>query len=173
MLGIRVGSFLGYSTIGFAKRMKSYNPHSKLICIDTWLGSAEHFQTDGNHDRRLGWENGYPTMYYKFISNVISNNVQDIIIPLPFPSTTGYKILNRVFEELNIKSDFAYIDDSHEEDEVYMDLYNYYQLINDNSFLCGDDWSWSSVSNDVKKFSDTNGLVYKVLENNVHWIINK
>lgn len=171
ILGIEVGSFLGYSAISFAKKMKQHNPNSKLICVDTWLGSPEHFEMlkSEKKDNRLGWKNGYPTMYHKFISNVILNDVQDIIIPLPFPSTIGFKVLNKIFEKNNIKADFAYIDGSHEETEVYMDLYYYYQLISPGGMLCGDDWAWEPVRNDVIKFCSNNNLNYVVHQNNVHW----
>lgn len=172
ILGIEVGSFLGYSAIGFAKKLKQLNNNSKLICVDTWLGSPEHFSFLKNkRDNRLGWINGYPTMYYKFISNVILNDVQDIIIPLPFPSTIAYKILNDVLSKNNLKADFAYIDGSHEEMEVYMDLYYYHQLLTDDGLLCGDDWAWESVRNDVIKFCNMNFLKHSVLKNNVHWTI--
>lgn len=175
ILGIEVGSFLGYSAIGFAKKLKQINPRSKLICVDTWLGSPEHFDMlKTNNDNRLGWVNGYPTMYHKFITNVILHEVQDIIIPLPFPSTIGFKILNKIFNKHNIQADFAYIDGSHEEMEVYMDLYYYYQLVANNGIICGDDWAWDSVKNDVTKFCNINSLnSLKVLSNNVHWVITK
>lgn len=174
ILGIEVGSFLGYSAIGFAKKMKELNPNSKLICIDTWLGSAEHYDKEsGNRDTRLGTINGYPTMYHKFLANVIYNDVQDIIIPLPVPSATGYKILKKFFESDDISADFAYIDGSHEENEVYMDLYNYYHLIDSESYLCGDDWAWESVKNDVTKFCVDNQLTLSLLENKIHWVIKK
>ena len=179
IFGIEVGSFLGYSAIHFAKNMKKHNPNSKLICVDTWLGSYEHylFSKNGKHgwDKKdyLGWKHGQSSMYHKFISNVILHDVQDIIIPLPFPSVTGYKILNHVLGNNDIKVDFAYIDGSHEEDEVYMDLYHYYQLLADDGILCGDDWAWDSVSGDVTKFCNDNGLEFTVHDNKVHWTIAK
>lgn len=172
ILGIEVGSFLGYSAISFAKKLKQHNPKSKLICIDTWLGSPEHYhglKSAGHND--LSWVNGYPTMYHKFISNVILNDVQDIIIPLPFPSTIGYKVLRDVFNNIDVKADFAYIDGSHEEDEVYLDLYYYYQLLRKGGCLCGDDWAWDAVRMDITKFSSTNNLQVEVHPNNVHWTI--
>jgi hypothetical protein len=175
IIGIEVGSFLGYSAIGFAKKLKQLNSKSKLICIDTWLGSPEHFtMLKTNNDNRLGWINGYPTMYHKFISNVILHDVQDIIIPLPFPSTIGFKILNQLFTKYNLQADFAYIDGSHEEHEVYMDIYYYYQLVTKTGMICGDDWAWNSVKNDVIKFCSDNQIdSLKVLSNNVHWVITK
>jgi hypothetical protein len=174
VLGIEVGSFLGYSAIGFAKKLKETAPGSKLICIDTWLGSPEHYRflkRDG--DNRLGWKNGYPTMYHKFISNVIYNDLQDVIIPLAFPSTIAFKVLKSLFDEIDIKADFAYIDGSHEEHEVYMDLYYYYQLLSTDSYLCGDDWAWESVRNDVTKFGREHDLKVNVHQNQVHWNIIK
>ena len=90
---------------------------------------------------------------------------------MPFPSTIAFKILKSIFEDLNIKADFAYIDGSHEEREVYMDLYYYYQLLSKGSYLCGDDWAWDAVKNDVTKFCNDNNLNCYIHENQVHWNI--
>ena len=42
-LVIEVGSFLGYSAIKMAKEIKKLNLDTKIICVDTWLGSPEHY----------------------------------------------------------------------------------------------------------------------------------
>jgi hypothetical protein len=78
------------------------------------------------NDNRLNYNNGYPTLYHKFISNVILNDVQDIIYPFPYPSATAFKILNKLFNKHNIKADFIFVDGSHEEIDVYLDLYYYF-----------------------------------------------
>lgn len=172
---IEVGSFLGYSAIKMAKEIKRLNLDSKIICVDTWLGSPEHYRMHKGDmkDNRLGYKHGYPTMYYKFISNVIHNDVQDIIQPFPYPSSVAFKTLEAIFQEQDIKADFIFIDGSHEEHDVYMDLYYYYQLLKDGGQLWGDDWGWEGVHTAVKNFTEGNGLNYKLLTNNVHWFIEK
>jgi hypothetical protein len=173
---IEVGSFLGYSAIKMAKEIKNQNLDTKIICVDTWLGSPEHYDMFKNeNDNRLNYTNGYPTLYNKFISNVILNDVQDIIYPFPYPSATAFKILNKLFNKHNIKADFIFVDGSHEEIDVYLDLYYYYQLLSDNGVLWGDDWAWGMVKEGVNRFLDENDLKSKfnLLDNQVHWFIQK
>lgn len=173
---IEVGSFLGYSAIKMAKEIKKQNLNTKIICVDTWLGSPEHYIVfkEQNNDS-LNYINGYPTLYHKFISNVIINDVQDIIYPFPYPSSIAFKILDKLFNKHNIKADFIFIDGSHEEIDVYLDLYYYYQLLSDNGVIWGDDWEWGMVKNGVNKFVQENNLEpkFNLLKNNVHWFINK
>ena len=171
---VEVGSFLGYSAIKMAKEIKRLNMNSKIICVDTWLGSPEHYRMyKSKADVRIGYEFGYPTLYYKFISSVIQNDVQDIIIPFPYPSSVAYKILQRVFNEIEIKPEFIFLDGSHEEHDVYMDLYYYYQLLNEGGVLWGDDYGWEGVHKSLSKFSNENSIPHTVLQNKVHWFINK
>lgn len=174
-LVIEVGSFLGYSAIKMAKEIKRLGLDSKIICIDTWLGSPEHYDMHKGDmkDDRLGYKHGYPTMYYKFISNVIHNGVEDIIQPFPFPSSIAFKTLEKLFKKQNLKADFIFIDGSHEEYDVYMDLHYYYQLLKDGGQLWGDDWAWESVRKGVLSFTESNNIKHTVLPNNVHWYIEK
>jgi hypothetical protein len=167
---IEVGSFLGYSAIKMAKEIKRLNLKSKIICVDTWLGSSEHYDSK---DNRLSYNFGYPSIYYNFISNVIHENVQDIIIPFPFPSSIAYKNLRKVFDKLDIKAELIFIDGSHEEDDVYLDLSYYYQLLSNGGELWGDDWNWFGVQNAVAKFSNSINKSVTILDNNIHWNIKK
>ena len=112
-------------------------------------------------------------MYYNFIANVIYHDVQDIIIPFPYPSTIAYKVLMKIQKIVNLKYDFAFVDGSHEEMEVYMDLLYYYSLLDDKGILCGDDYSWSAIKNDLHKFCKTNNKNFTLMSNNVHWYIQK
>jgi predicted O-methyltransferase YrrM len=176
-LVIEVGSFLGYSAIKMAKEVQRLGLDTKIICIDTWLGSPEHYSMHKGDmkDDRLGYKHGYPTMYYKFISNVILNGVQDIIQPFPYPSSIAYKTLDRLFSELNVKADFIFVDGSHEEHDVALDLYYYYQLLKDDGQLWGDDWGWEGVQTAAKNFVALNNIQNRlqILPNNVHWYVQK
>lgn len=167
---IEVGSFLGYSAIKMAKEVQRLNLNTKIICVDTWLGSPEHYD---HSDTRLNYINGYPSMYYNFISNVIAENVHNVIYPFPFPSSVAFKILKKIFSELEISADFIFIDGSHEEEDVYTDLFYYYQLLSKDAEIWGDDWDWESVKKSVIKFSNDIGNKYTVDKNNIHWFIKK
>ena len=126
-------------------------------------------------DDRLGYKNGYPTMYYKFISNVILEGVQDVIQPFPFPSSVAFKTLEKLFKRFDVKADFIFVDGSHEECDVALDLYYYYQLLKDGGRLWGDDWGWDGVQTAVLNFVAENNMKDRlnVLSNNVHWFIQK
>jgi hypothetical protein len=124
-------------------------------------------------DIRIGYKNGYPTLYQKFITSVIENDVQDIICPLPYPSSIAYKILKNIFEDIDIKADFIFLDGSHEELDVKLDLYYYYQLLKDGGFMWGDDYGWEGVHKALDSFNSDNSIPHSVLSNKVHWFIEK
>ena len=171
---IEVGSFLGYSAIKMAKEVKRLGLPTKIICVDTWLGSPEHYRMyKSKEDIRIGYKNGYPTLYQKFISSVIQNEVQDIIYPFPYPSSIAYKILKNIFEEIDIKADFIFLDGSHEEYDVQMDLFYYYQLLKQGGNLWGDDYGWEGVYNALENFRIDNKIEYKIFPNKVNWFIEK
>jgi len=168
---IEVGTWKGQSTINMGNYLKSKNIDCKIYCVDTWLGAVE-FWTSLSHteERNLMLKNGYPQIYYQFLSNVVHNGLQDYIIPFPNTSTTGYKY----FKYLGLKADIIYIDASHEEEDVFSDLSNYYELLNDGGTIFGDDFTdyWVGVKNAVNRFCDDNKIRYEVLENNF-WVIKK
>jgi hypothetical protein len=171
---IEVGSFLGYSAIKMAKEVKKMGLPTKIICVDTWLGSPEHYRMyKAKEDVRIGYKNGYPTLYQKFITSAIENEVQDIICPLPYPSSIAFKILKNIFEDIDIQADFIFLDGSHEELDVQLDLYYYYQLLKYGGQMWGDDYGWEGVHKALDSFCETNSIRYNVLQNQVHWHIQK
>lgn len=173
-LVVEVGSFLGYSAIKMAKHVKKLGLPTKIICVDTWLGSPEHYRMyKEGVDFRLGYNHGYPTLYYKFITSVIQNDVQDVIQPMPYPSTIAFKILAGIFEKLDAYPEFIFLDGSHEENDVYLDLAYYYKLLKSGGVVWGDDYEWEGVNKDVNRFCQERNLVLNILENKVHWFIEK
>jgi predicted O-methyltransferase YrrM len=174
-LAIEVGSFLGYSAIKMALEAKRLKLNTTLICVDSWLGSPEHYDMMKGtmQDRRLGYTNGYPTLYHKFVSNVIHAGVQDVIHPFPYPSSTGAEVLTKIFDKLNIKADFMFIDGGHSALDVYLDLQNYWPLLKNGGTLFADDYAWESVRQGAHTWAEENGLKINVLPNRVHWLIQK
>jgi SAM-dependent methyltransferase len=165
---IEVGSWKGQSAINMARHIKNNYYETKIICVDTWLGSLEFWTNLADTpERNLLLKNGYPQVYYQFINNVIHNNVQDIILPFPNTSYIAYQY----FLSMNIMADLIYIDASHDEFSVYNDLTNYYQILNKDGIIFGDDYNnWPGVKLAVDKFINENNLYLKIEDEN-YWII--
>lgn len=166
---IEVGTWVGASAIHMAKMCNKHSIETNIFCVDTWLG-AEEFWTRYAHteERNLVLKNGYPTIYFQFLSNVVHEGFQDVILPFPNTSVAGSKY----FLYNNIKADLIYIDGSHLEEDVYSDLKNYYPLLTDGGIIFGDDYTsgtWQSVINAVQRFSQENNYNLQV-ENEKWWI---
>lgn len=164
---IEVGSWMGLSSANFSLSMKQLGLHeSTLICIDTWLGSLEHWIEPENRSH-LELQNGYPTFYQRFLSNMAKADCADNLIPLPMPS----QIAHRYLSHYNIASELIYVDGSHDEKDVYEDLISYWELLTPGGVIFGDDWPWESVANAVQRFCRDKGVNYGLEE--INWYIPK
>lgn len=145
---IEIGSYLGQSAITMANALKDFSLDSNIFCVDTWLGSPEHWRSDKCNCMSLFnyFENGISGMYDQFLINMIVNKVDSIVIPIPNTSINAFDI----FQWKNIKADLIYVDGSHEMMDVVNDIEKYSKLISDKGFLFGDDYrSWEGVRNGV------------------------
>lgn len=168
---IEVGTWKGQSAINMARYIKEKNYNIKIFCVDTWLGSTEFWTVDKSTKiRDLRLKNGYPQVYYQFLSNVIHSCVQDIILPFPNTSYVGYQYF-LTYKQL---AELIYIDASHEEEEIYRDLCNYSNLLTDNGIIFGDDYTeyWPGVKNAVNKFVQKEKKNLEIVDNQ-YWVINK
>src|SRR4051812_30139699 len=87
---IEVGTWKGASAIHMGLLCKANHLQTKIYCVDTWLGSVEFWtRLNDTPERDLMLRHGYPQIYYQFLSNVVHNNLQDVIIPVPMPSTVA------------------------------------------------------------------------------------
>jgi SAM-dependent methyltransferase len=164
---IEVGTWKGRSAIHMADVVKANKiPCSYIYCVDTWLGAIE-FWTNLAHtpERDLLLKNGYPQVYYQFISNVIHHKHQDIIVPFPNTSTTAAKF----FATTGVAPDLVYIDASHEYSDVLEDIRLYYWLLNPGGVLFGDDYF---NFNGVKDAVDVSPAEHQVLYDNF-WVMRK
>lgn len=167
---IEVGTWKGQSAINMALSTKKLNLKSKIYCVDTWLGATE-FWTNGAHtpERNLLQKNGYPQIYYQFLSNVVHCGVQDIIFPMPNTSANAARYL----KINNVKADLIYVDASHEHEDVLLDLQFYFDLLSEDGVIFGDDfYSWRGVNTAVKEFCSKNNLKFTVEKSN-YWVIKK
>jgi hypothetical protein len=148
---IEVGTWKGASALEMAAVTRAAALPTQILCVDTWLGALE-FWTDQNDPERyssLRLRNGYPTVYYQFLANVCHKGFQEHIVP--FPQTAS--IASLWLRYYGIRSEMVYIDASHEEEDVYQDLCNYWDLVCENGVLFGDDYSWDGVRLAVDRFA--------------------
>ena len=167
---IEVGSWKGQSAINMGKTTKKLELNTIIHCVDTWLGAIE-FWSDlkETEERNLLLRNGYPQIYYQFLSNVIHNGLQDTILPFPNTSENGF----RYFRDIRMTADLIYIDASHEEEDVYKDVNNFFTLLNQGGIIFGDDYmSWVGVRTSIDRFVKEQNLTLEILENNF-WVIKK
>ena len=167
---IEVGTWKGKSAITFGKHLKSTN--GQLLCIDTWLGAPEFYTWGINGDERgksLKWKDGYPTVYYTFLTNIFYHELENTIIPFPISSEQAADVL--VYYQ--ITADAVYVDGSHEENSVYNDIQHFWDLLNPGGIIFGDDYNdyWIGVKKAVTKFVKTNNLSLEVF--GVVWMIQK
>lgn len=135
---VELGSWLGKSTRFIAKNLLDSKINGKVYAVDTWRGSAEHTSD------RLDVKNKLPTLYQQFLSNCIHHKMTSIIIPIRMTTLEAAKALN-------VKPDLIYVDASHHEEDVYNDIMVWYKKLARGGIMCGDDWTWQSVVNAVKR----------------------
>jgi hypothetical protein len=152
---IEVGSWKGQSSISMAAACKKLKLDAKIICVDTWLGSEEHW-TEGSRRKSMKFVFGRPTFYYDFLSNVIQTGHTETIIPLSLPSSTASKILNH----FKIKAELIYIDGSHDAQTFSSDLKNYWELLAKDGVMFGHDVDWPDVKNSLETFCSEKNIFY-------------
>ena len=144
---LEIGTLLGASTRFFADA----RPDATVICIDPWNDSKDRpllrYQpelTPYLNDRPDG-------LYNVFLASTW--DYRERVIPL-----RGYspERLRDVYDA-GLKPDFVYVDGSHEYEDVLVDLTTCHLLF-EEAVLCGDDWSWASVSRAVDFFARMRGF---------------
>lgn len=149
-----VGSWKGRSAINMARAAKNLDIPTEIVCVDTWLGSPEHWLKEEARDA-LRILHGQPKLYYTFLANVVRSGVADIITPFPNTSENAAE----VFKSLGVKFDFIYIDAAHEYEPAKRDIQAYYDILEDDGLLMGDDYlSWDGVTKAADEFALERGI---------------
>ena len=161
---IEVGTWKGQSALFMADYVRSMGFQTKILCVDTWLGSIEHL----TFPEMLMPVNGYPTIYYQFIANVKHASFENVIIPFPQTSTEAARWL----KQKGIIAQLIYLDASHTEDDLYSDMNNYWELLSEGGIMVGDDLSdsYPGVRAAVERFCAERGVSFTG-ENK--WVIRK
>ncbi len=85
---VEVGVWKGASSITMAETMRDRAIDGAVLAVDTWLGSWEHYEHE-TFFADLHIQNGYPTLYNTFITNVLDKGVSDFILPLALDSANA------------------------------------------------------------------------------------
>lgn len=167
---IEVGTWKGGSALELASHLDRLDlSGGRILCVDTWLGALEMWgdQTDAERFGSLDLKHGYPQIYYQFLANVCHKGAQNRIIPFPLPSITAAQWLSL----RGVRAELIYVDGSHEEEDVYGDVSDYWDLLAPSGILFGDDYSWTGVKLAVDRFAKEHRLVLHHLEDK--WLLNK
>ena len=171
---LELGTWLGASAISMAKIIKEKDLNTKIICVDTWLGSLEFIGLhERDKDRALVPVNGYPTIYNQFLANVIHENLQNIIIPLP----NTFKHSCHWLDLHDIYADLIYIDGDNLLDSVYNDINDAWPVLANNGIMFGDDFEtvhFPGIRLALNKFCIEHQLTIKSPNNHPNfWNIQK
>lgn len=92
---IELGTWKGASVLWMHGLARKLGLATQFICIDTWLGSSEHWLADDDR-QELGLRGGYPTLYRQFVFNVLAAGASIDVFPLPLTSTSAATVLEHL-----------------------------------------------------------------------------
>jgi predicted O-methyltransferase YrrM len=123
---VEIGSFEGRSTLWFLEHLLQH-PDSRITCIDTFAGGAEHTaaQTESLHER--------------FLANLGESGQTQKVEVLRTDSFTG---LTRLLAA-GARAELVYVDGSHEAPDVLADLVLSFRLLHPGGAILCDDYLWS------------------------------
>lgn len=137
---VECGSWLGLSS----RYLLSQAPNAKLICIDHWKGSFEHYESEECRKR-------LPSLYERFCANCWQ--YRNRIVPMKTSIQEG---LDEI-ASYSLRPDLIYLDASHDKTSVQRDLSLCLKLF-PNTRVVGDDWWWKSVQTAVRELTEQKGL---------------
>lgn len=167
---VELGTWKGASAIQAADIIRDLGRRDTVICVDTWLGSPEHF-------RGMPKKAGFPTIYYEFLQNVVNHGHTGRILPLPLPTLQAIEILRSILSDRvdgGPGADVIYVDAAHEYLPVYLDVMHYWPLLRSGGRMLGDDYTthWPGVRQAVDQFFSEKGVPVEILHEWV-WKVDK
>jgi|694.fasta_scaffold128813_3 hypothetical protein len=160
---VEVGTWKGASAIYMSSLCMEHGSDFEIVCVDTFLGSVEHWTTITEFIKKESLINGRPNVYNQFLSNVISVGLQNNITPFPIDSVNGALTLSH----FDVKADMVYIDAGHDYDSVVADLILYKDIVRPGGLLLGDDWFHGPIKQAV---SDALGEVHTLSHDKFLWV---
>ena len=155
---VEIGVWKGGSSLTMARKLKELGLQSVIISVDTWLGAWDHWlQPEWFESLKL--EGGYPTLFRTFVANILSEDLQQYILPLPLDSINAAHVLLAK----KIRPGIIHIDAAHDYQSVMNDLKMWWPLVAPGGYLIGDDYNtnnttWPEVKRAYDEFFGALGL---------------
>lgn len=151
---LEVGTWKGASALEMARNLVEIElDFTPIVCVDTWLGAREFIGVPSSDAQRgLRRRNGWPDVYRTFLRNVCERGHHYRIVP--FPQTS--RIALRWLLDRGVRFDLAYVDASHDAEDVADDVRAAWKLLRGpGSVLFGDDYAtdWPGVIAAVDRWS--------------------
>lgn len=156
---VEVGVWKGATTCALADALRTQQGRGLVVAIDTWSGAPEFWtlwtsaalSREMRAERDLQFVNGYPSVYYTFLSNVAQLGLSPFVLPFPVPSAVAWHVF-KAKGWGNI--DLIHIDGSHEYREVQADLQMWWELVRPGGCLLCDDYGvWPMLTKAVDDFA--------------------
>ncbi len=158
-VAIEIGVWRGLSASSIAKALKTNGNGGVLFAVDTWLGAPEFWNlriTEGAPDPRrdMFLINGYPSVYYTFLSNMVHSGVHEYIVPLPMTSRMAARLLT---ESKRFVADLIHLDAAHEYEDIKEDIELWLPLLTRCGLLLFDDVQngWEGVDRAIDEFMNS------------------
>lgn len=139
------GSWEGASALTFLHAARKAELDLGLICVDTWLGSREHWENSFPDSQwsfeRLKVIGGEPTVIETFRKAIADQGFSSQVNIVRAPTTHAAGYISRTFAKL----DLVFLDADHSFNAVRADLAIAMKLISELGLIAGDDWGWPSV----------------------------
>mgnify|MGYP001113806076 CR=1 FL=1 len=171
---IEFGSWEGRSALAFVRRAKENSLSTKVICVDTWLGSPEHWRNSAPDSEwsfsHLNVVDGEPRVLDTFRQAIKDHHAEESISIVRATTSLASIYLSRMGE----RADLVYVDADHSYGAVLQDLHLAQRILGDDGVVAGDDWAWSSVRLAVSRYAgnrhtiwiSSDGVTYALLRKN-------
>ena len=146
---VEVGSWKGRSGTYMGVEIVNSGKEQSLVCVDIWVGSAEH------QGMGILNEDG---LYLEFQKNIEPVNAQR-------PGTIEFirgKSMDVVESIQNFSLDFVFIDASHEYEDVIADINSWYPKVKEGGVIAGHDYPhWPGVKKAVDEYFKRGDFIAK------------
>lgn len=156
-LVVEVGAWCGRSTVVLGEVVRERG--GELVSVDTWLGAPEFWlEHRGKPTHDLHRVDGYPTVYHEWARNVVAHGLADTVTPFPISSLQGAEVFRRLHQP-GLVPDLVYLDGAHEYEQVRADLRAWCDVLSDDGFVLGDDYSdaWPGVVRAARDYATDTG----------------
>lgn len=174
---VEFGSWQGRSALTFLTEATQSHPEATIVCVDTWLGSREHWS-----DTAGGGEWSFTNLEIVEGEPNFINTFRRVIEEHGFAPNVKVLRCPTAFSEFWLKEncpepDLFYIDADHSTAAVIQDIAIAWRIAT-NGLVCGDDWTWEdrplrfpSVRKGVLKSALRLGVDVFVAPDEVTWAL--